>query len=354
MPPFRRSGQFAVDIVAAALLATAGVTVAAADPVADFYRGQTITLLVGANTGGGYDTYARPVSRHLGRFIPGEPNFVIKYMPAAASLPAANTLYSVSPRDGLTVGMVQRHIPYELLRGNKAANYDPFRFNWLGSVASEVSVTTVLSTAPHRKAQDLLAMPLIAGSLGPETDSEIESNAMIRLLGAPIQLVRGYSGTPDTLLALERGELQGVHGISWSYIKTRKAEWLKGEKIRILLQTGLKPHPDLKDVPTMYDLVRSDEVRQVWDLIFTPKLTSRPFVLPPEVPADRVAALRTAFERLVKDPAFLAEMDKIQYEVSFVSGPEMDGLIKRVHGFPPEIIARMVDAISSRDKAPAR
>jgi tripartite-type tricarboxylate transporter receptor subunit TctC len=107
-------------------------------------------------------------------------------------------------------------------------------------------------------------------------------------------------------------------------------------------------------VPTMYDLVRSDEVRQVWDLIFTPKLMSRPFVLPPEVPADRVAALRTAFERLVKDPAFLAEMDKIQYEVSFVSGPEMDGLIKRVHGFPPEIIARMVDAISSRDKAPAR
>jgi tripartite-type tricarboxylate transporter receptor subunit TctC len=177
---------------------------------------------------------------------------------------------------------------------------------------------------------------------------------MIRLLGAPIQLVRGYSGTPDTLLALERGELQGVHGISWSYMKTRKEEWLKDQKIRILLQSGLKPHPDLKDVPTMYDLVRSDEVRQVWDLIFTPKLMSRPFVLPPEVPADRVGALRTAFERLVKDPAFLAEMDKIQYEVSFISGPEMDGLIKRVHGFPPEIIARMVDAIANRDKVPAR
>jgi tripartite-type tricarboxylate transporter receptor subunit TctC len=260
----------------------------------------------------------------------------------------------VSPRDGLTIGLVQRHIPFEVLRGNKAANYDPFRFNWLGSVASEVSVTTVWATAPHRTAQDLLSMPLVAGSLGPETDSEIETNAMIRLLGAPIRLVRGYSGTAETLLALERGELQGVHGISWSYIKTRKADWLKSDKARILLQTGLKPHPDLKGVATMYDLVQSDEVRQVWELIFTPKLMSRPFVLPPDVPADRVAALRTAFERLVKDPAFLAEMDKISYEVSFVSAPETEALMRRVYGFPPEIIAKMVDAISSRDRPPAR
>jgi tripartite-type tricarboxylate transporter receptor subunit TctC len=346
----RRPLRLAMDIAAVALFAGT----AAADPIADFYRGQTITLLVGANTGGGYDAYARPVSRHLGRFIPGEPNILIKYMPAAASLPAAHTLYSVSPRDGLTIGLVQRHIPFEVLRGNKAANYDPFRFNWLGSVASEVSVTTVWATAPHRTAQDLLSMPLVAGSLGPETDSEIETNAMIRLLGAPIRLVRGYSGTAETLLALERGELQGVHGISWSYIKTRKADWLKSDKARILLQTGLKPHPDLKGVATMYDLVQSDEVRQVWELIFTPKLMSRPFVLPPDVPADRVAALRTAFERLVKDPAFLAEMDKISYEVSFVSAPETEALMRRVYGFPPEIIAKMVDAISSRDRPPAR
>jgi ABC-type phosphate/phosphonate transport system substrate-binding protein len=177
---------------------------------------------------------------------------------------------------------------------------------------------------------------------------------MIRLLGAPIRLVRGYSGTAETLLALERGELQGVHGISWSYIKTRKADWLKSDKVRILLQTGLKPHPDLKGVATMYDLVQSDEVRQVWELIFTPKLMSRPFVLPPDVPADRVAALRTAFERLVKDPAFLAEMDKISYEVSFVSAPETEALMRRVYGFPPETIAKMVDAISSRDRPLAR
>ena len=197
-------------------------------------------------------------------------------------------------------------------------------------------------------------MPIIAGSLGPETDSEIESNAMIRLLGAPIQLVRGYTGTADTLLALERGELQGVHGISWSFIKSRKADWLKDGKVRILLQSGLKPHPDLKDVSTVYDLVQTPEVRQVWDLIFTPKLMSRPFVLPPDVPADRVAALRLAFERLVRDPAFLAEMDKIQYEVGFVSSQEMEAHMKRVYRFPQAIVAKMVDAISSRDRAPAR
>jgi tripartite-type tricarboxylate transporter receptor subunit TctC len=148
--------------------------------------------------------------------------------------------------------------------------------------------------------------------------------------------------------------LQAVHGISWSFIKTRKADWLMDGKVRILLQSGLRRHSDLTDVSTVYDLVQSDEVRQIWDLIFTPKLMSRPFVLPPEVPAARVAALRMAFERLVRDPAYLAEMDKIQYEVGFVSSQEMDGYMKRVYGFPPAIVAKMVDAISSRDRAPAR
>jgi tripartite-type tricarboxylate transporter receptor subunit TctC len=332
----------------------AAVTPAAADTVADFYRGQTITILVGANTGGGYDAYARPVSRHLGRFIPGEPTVVVKYMPAAGGLPAANTLYTVSSKDGLTMGAVQRHTPFEVLRGNKNVVYDPFKFNWLGSLNSEVSVMMVWATAPHRQAEDLLTMPLIAGSLGNETDSEIESNAMIRTLGAPIQLIRGYSGTAENLFALEKGEIQGLHGVSWSYVKTRKADWLRDQKIRILLQTGLEPHPDLKDVPMISALLKTEEQRQVWDLILAPKVMSRPYVLPPGVPAERVAALRTAFERLVKDPVFLAEMDKTQTEVSFVPGAEIERLISRVYAFPPEIVAKMVEAISNKDKAPAR
>jgi tripartite-type tricarboxylate transporter receptor subunit TctC len=308
--------------------------------------------LVGANTGGGYDAYARPTARHLGRFIPGQPNVVIKYMPAAASLPAANTLYSVSLKDGLTMGLVQRHIPFEQLRGNRNAKYDPFKFNWLGSLASEVSVTIVWSTAPHHTAQDILTKPLVAGSLGPQTDSEIETNAMVNLLRAPINLVRGYSGTAETLLAVERGELQGVHGISWSYIKSRKAEWLRDKKIRVLLQTGLHPHRDLKTVSTLFDLVKTEDVRQIWELIFTPKIMSRPFVLPPGVPPDRVAALRAAFEQMVKDPAFLAEMAKIRYEVSFIPASESERLIKRVYSFPSAIVERMKAAIVSQEKKP--
>jgi tripartite-type tricarboxylate transporter receptor subunit TctC len=327
-------------------VAAASVTLAAADPVADFYRGQTITLLVGANTGGGYDAYARPVSRHLGRFIPGEPNIVIKYMGTAGGIPAANTLYTVSSKDGLTMGAVQRHTPFEVLRGNKNVVYDPFKFSWLGSLNSEVSVMMVWATAPHRKAEDLLTMPLITGSLGNETDSEIESNAMIRTLGAPIQLIRGYSGTAENLFALEKGEIQGLHGVSWSYVKTRKADWLRDQKIRILLQTGLEPHPDLKQVPMIAALLKTEEQRQVWDLILAPKVMSRPYVLPPGVPAERVAALRTAFERLVQDPTFQAEMDKTQTEVSFVSGAEIERLMARVYAFPPDIVAKMVDAVS--------
>ena len=145
-----------------------------------------------------------------------------------------------------------------------------------------------------------------------------------------------------------------MHGISWSYVKTRKADSLRDGKVRILLQTGLHPRSDLKAVPTVYDLVQSEDVRKVWDLIFTPKLMSRPFVLPPEVPPDRVAALREAFARLVNDPEFLTEMEKIQYEISFVPGAEMDRLIRYVYAFPPEIVARMIDAIGARDKPAGR
>jgi tripartite-type tricarboxylate transporter receptor subunit TctC len=321
---------------------------AAADPVADFYRGQTISLLVGANTGGGYDAYARPVSRHLGRFIPGEPNIVVRYMATAGGLPAANSLYTVGSKEGLTIGLLQRHTPYEALRGNKHIVYDPFRFNWLGSLNSEVSVTLVWANTPHRKAEDLLTTPLIVGSLGQETDSEIETNAMIKLLGAPMQIVRGYSGTAENLLALEKGEIQGLHGVSWSYVKTRKADWLREGKIRILLQTGLEPHPDLKSTPTVYDLVKSEEVRRIWDLILAPKVMSRPFALPPGVPADRVAALRLAFERLAKDDAFLAEMERSRTEVNYRSGAEMEQLMERIYAFPPALVQRMMEAISSR------
>jgi tripartite-type tricarboxylate transporter receptor subunit TctC len=321
---------------------------ALAQPVGDFYRGQTISLLVGASTGGGYDAYARPVSRHLGRFIPGEPNIVVRYMGAAGGLPAANSLYTVGSKDGLTIGLLQRHAPYEALRGNKNIVYDPFKLIWLGSLNSEVSVTMVRGDTSHRRAEDLLTSPLIMGSLGQETDSEIETNAMIRLMGAPMQIIRGYSGTAENLLALEKGEIQGLHGVSWSYVKTRRADWLRDGKIRILLQTGLEPHPDLKSTPTIYNLVKSDDIRKIWDLILAPKVMSRPFVLPPGVPAERAAALREAFGRLAQDAAFLAEMERSGTEVSFRTGQEMERLMARIYAFPPALVERMVEAISSR------
>lgn len=334
---------------ALALLATLALPDAPhaqADAVADFFRGQTITIIVGSDPGGGYDAYARPLSRHLGSLIPGHPNVVVKYMPGAASIVAANYLFASAPRDGLTIGAVQRQIPFEPLRGDAAARYDPFKMSWLGSVTAETSVLIVWSSAPQRKAQDLLTMPLIAASLGTGTDSEVESIAMARLLGAPIKLISGYQGTPDALLALERGEVQGIHGISWSYIKTKKAGWLRDGTIRLLLQSGLKPNPDIKDVSSLTDLVKSDEDRQVWDLILAPKVMSRPYVLPPDVPADRVAALRKAFDGLMQDPAFLADMDMLQLEVRPTSGVEIESIMKRLYAAPPAAIARMRAAIA--------
>ena len=320
---------------------------AAADPVADFYRGQTLTIVVGSDPGGGYDSYARPVSRRLGALIPGEPNIVIKSMPGAAGLVAENYLYNSAPRDGLWIGAPQRQVVVEPLRGNAAARYDPFKFNWLGSVTAETAVLFVDKNAPHRVPADMLTKPLILANLGAGTDSEVEATAMRRLHGAPINLISGYAGTPEALLAVERGEAQGVHGISWSYIKTKKADWLAQGRIRLVLQSGLKPHPDLKDVPSILELARTQEDRDVWDLIVAPKAASRPYVAPPGAPADRLAALNEAFEKLMRDPAFLADMGKLQLEVAPASGAEIVDMMRRLYAFPQQTVLKMRAAIAT-------
>ncbi len=338
-PHGRRALLLAASFVACA-------STACAQEPAEFFRGQTISIIVGSDPGGGYDAYARPVSRHLGRLIPGQPSITIKYMPGAASIVAANYLYSAASRDGLTIGAIQRQIPFEPLRGNEAARYDPFKMDWLGSVTAETAVFMVWKSAPHQKAADILTTPLIAASLGTGTDGEVETQAMIRLLGAPIKLITGYRGTPDSLLALERGEVQGVHGISWSYVKTKKPDWLRDGTVRLLLQSGLKPHPDLQNLPSLYDLSANDETRLVWDLILAPKVMSRPFMLPPGVPADRAAVLHEAFGKLMRDPQFLADMEQQQLEVLPTSGEEIKSLMTRLYAAPPAITARMRAAIS--------
>ena len=337
--------QTRIAIVALALALVPSLSVARADGMEDFFHGQTITLVIGSDPGGGYDAYARPVARHLGSLIPGHPTIVVKYMSGAAGLVAANYIYASAPRDGLTIGAMQRQIPVEPLRGDDAARYDPFKMNWLGSVTAETSVLMVWKTAPQQKAQDLLTMPLIAASLGTGTDSQVESIAMQRLLGAPIKLISGYVGTPDALLALQRGEGQAIHGISWSYVKTQKADWLHDGSIRLLLQSGLKPNPEIKDVPSIYDLVKPED-RQVWDLVLAPKAMSRPYVLPPDVPAERVATLRKAFDQLMTDPGFLADMNTLKLEVAPISGIEIENLMKTLYAAPPAAVAKMRAAIA--------
>ena len=334
-----------IFVALAALMAQA--VAARADAVSDFYRGQTINLILGSDPGGGYDAYARPVARHLGRHIPGNPSIAVKYMPGAGSLVAANWLYNAATRDGLHIGGVQRQIPFEPLRGNDAVRYDPFKFIWLGSVTAETAVFIVNAAAPHREAGDLLKFPLIAASLGSGTDGEVETNALARLHRAPIKLISGYRGTPEALLALERGEVQGVHGISWSYIKSKKMDWLKEGKVRLLVQSGLEQHPDLPSTPQLQSLAVDDEDRQVWDLILAPKVMSRPYLLPPETPSDRSAALRSAFANLMIDPAFLEEMDKAQLEVKLATGEAIEQLMRRLYSLPPSTITKMRTAIAA-------
>jgi tripartite-type tricarboxylate transporter receptor subunit TctC len=322
-------------------------TSASADTVADFYHGQRVTLLVGANTGGGYDSFARPVSRNLGRFIPGSPSIVIRYMPGAALI-AANTLYSIGTFDGLTIGAVQRQIPFEPLLGEKQARYDPRRMTWLGSLNAEVGVTIVWHTAPHQSMKDVFTTPLIVASLGTGTDADIETGAMNRMLGTKYKLISGYDGTSQALLAMERGEVQGVHGISWNYIRQQRSGWLQDKSARILLQTSLKPAPDLKDVPTIYDFIKTDHDRQIWNLILAQKEIARPYVLPPGVPADRAQALQKAMDEMVKDPQFLADIAKSNAEINYTPGPEMQEIISNVYSASPAMVNEWKEAIGRK------
>jgi tripartite-type tricarboxylate transporter receptor subunit TctC len=320
---------------AALVLATAAPGLAQQDPAA-FYRGKNVDLMIGYSVGGGYDVYARLIARHMGKHIPGNPTVTPKNMEGAGSLRLANWLYNVGSKEGLVFGTIGRGIPFDPLLG-KPAQFDAPKFTWLGSANDEVSVCVAWENTGITKFDDLYTKQLIVGGTGGGADTDVFPQILNGVLGTKMKLVTGYPGGNDVGLAMERGEVQGRCGWSWSSVKSTKQAWLDQKKIAVLAQLSLEKHPDLPDVPLITELAKNDEQRAILKLIFARQVMGRPYLAPPNLPPERANALRTAFMETMQDKEFMAEADKAQLEITPVAGDAVQKLIVEVYQTPPEI-----------------
>jgi tripartite-type tricarboxylate transporter receptor subunit TctC len=331
----------AAAVVVAALMLPAP---ARAQSVAEFYRGKQVQMLIGYSAGAGYDLYARVLARYLGKHIPGNPTVVPQNMPGAGSLKLANFLYSQAPKDGLVVGMVSRGMATEPLFGD--AKFDPTKFAWLGSITSEVSVCATWHTSPVKSWADVASKDFTLGGMGSASETDTFASLIRNMFGAKLRLVTGYPGGNDVNLAMERGEVDGRCGWSWSSIKSQKTAWLKEKKINIVVQMAMAKHPDLPNVPSLIELAKTDEQRQMLRLIFTQLVLGRPFMAPPGIPEDRKMALRRAFDDTMKDPEFLEEAAKIDLEISPVGAQAIDELLAELYKTPKSVVEKAAAAIS--------
>src|SRR3954466_2342162 len=323
--------------IASALIALSATIAAPAQAPANFYKGKNVDLLIGYSVGGGYDVYARLIARHMGRNIPGNPTVLPKNFEGAGSLRLANWLYNVGAKDGTVFGIIGRGTGFDTLLGNKAAQFDATKFTWIGSANNEVSICVAWNTSGITKFDDMLTKELIVGGTSTSADTDQFPRITNGVLGTKMKIVTGYPGGNEVGLAMERGEVQGRCGWSWSSVKSTHQKWMDEKKFTILVQLALDKHPDLPDVPLIIDLAKTDEQRQILKLIFARQVMGRPFVAPPNLPPARAEALRNAFMATMKDKDFLADTEKAQMEITPVSGDKVQALVKEVYSTPPEI-----------------
>jgi tripartite-type tricarboxylate transporter receptor subunit TctC len=321
------------------------VALAHAQTPADFFKGKTVEIYVGYSVGGGYDLYARLLARHMGKHIPGNPTIVPKNMEGAASLRLANWLYQVAPKDGTVFGTIGRGTAFDPIFGQKGAQFDATKFTWIGSANDEVSVCVALQTSGIAKFSDVLQKELTIGGTGPADDTVQFPRVLNAVLGSKFNIVAGYPGGNDIVLAMERGEVQGRCGWSWSTVKLTHMDWVADKKISILIQLSLAKHPDLADVPLTTDFATTEEQKKVTKLIFARQVMGRPFLAPPGVPADRAEALRRAFMDTMNDSDFLADAKKSQFEITPVSGERVQELVNEIYRTPTDIARRAAAAL---------
>jgi tripartite-type tricarboxylate transporter receptor subunit TctC len=338
--------RLAGNLIAFALVFAASLPGSArADAVADFYNGKTLTIIVGADTGGGYDAQGRLMARHLGRFIPGKPSIIVQNQPGAGSLIAANNIYNTAPKDGTVIGLMQRGVLSAKFTNPTGVRFDLAKFNWVGNLSSEAGVVVAWHTSPFKTIQDVMSQEMLVAGTGPNIDTETTPRLLNALTGTKFKIISGYSGTTDGILAMERGEVQGLGDWSWSNVKTRRPDYLRDKKIRVLLQVTTEKMPDLPDVPLAMDLVKNEGDKKIMALFLAQKSAARPVVAPPGVPADRMAAIRTAFENMIKDPDFLKDAAVTKLELDPSPASEVEKVIQIFASTPDDVGQKLKEAI---------
>lgn len=304
----------------------------------DFFKGRTVTVIVGYAPGGGYDTTVRLIARHMGKHIPGNPLLVPQNMPGAGSINATLYLYSVAPKDGSVFGMVSRAYSIEPLFSPDKAKYDPRRLSSIGSTSKEVSVGAVWHTTPYYSLKDLQDRQIALGATSATDDTGRFPMIFKELTGTQLRVVTGYPGGNNILKAMETTEVDGRFGWSWGSVKSRSRQWLDEKKIRIILQMALENASDLPNVPNIMQFARNDLDRKAMELIFIPQAAAWPLIAPPDVPAERLAALRRAFDKMVQDKDFISDADKLQVEIDPVTGEEMERIVARTASFDRHVV----------------
>ncbi|HUQ73677.1 MAG TPA: hypothetical protein VM183_03050 [Burkholderiales bacterium] len=318
--------------------------VALAVPAHAQQKAKPVELYVGYSVGGGYDIYARLLARHLGRYLPGNPVVVPKNMEGAGSLRLANWLYRAAPKDGSVIGTVGRGIPFDPLLGGAGAQFKANEFGWIGSANDEVSVCVSWGRKHIARFEDVFTRELIVGGTGATADTDLFPKVINNVLGTRFRIVTGYPGGNDVTLAMQRGEVDGRCGWSWSSIRTNHPQWVKDGTINLLVQLSLEKHTDLPQVPLIMDFIKTEEQRAILRIVFARQVMGRPFLAPPGVPAERLGALRRAFDATMKDAEFLGEARKLKLEITPVSGDRVQKLVAEIYRTPPEILKKTAAA----------
>lgn len=343
-----KRSAYAKSLAASMVLAPLGAGSVVASPVEDFYKGKTVTVLVGFTTGNGSDSYARLVARWFSKYVPGAPTVVVQNMPGSGSLTMTNFLYNVAPKDGTTFGIFNRNVPLEPLMGNTNARFDPRKFTWLGSTNAEPSLCVAWHGSQVRTIKDLQEREFTVAATGINANSGLVPTVLNRVMGTKFKIIMGYPGSNEMSLAMERGEVEGRCGWSRSSLMTTKPTWVSEKKINLLLQAGLQKSPLMPDVPLALDGVRDEGDRQLLKLAVAWDEMAWPFAAPPGIPADRAQALRAAFAAVLKDPELVVQAGREGLDLNLVPAGNIERILDEVYATPEPILAKMKDIVRAK------
>ncbi len=328
---------------------------AAQDSVAQFYKGRQVTVIVGSSAGGGYDLYARLLARHRGKDIPGNPNMIVSNMPGAASNAAIAHVYNVAPKDGTVIGAPQNSAItdalFDILLGNaRRLRHDATKLIHIGSATTDHYVCIARADAPVKSFKDAQSKELLIGSSQPGTSTRDFPAMLNNATGAKIKQVSGYPGTREITFAIEKNEVQGLCGFSWSSLNAQRPDWVKSGFVRVIVQEHDKGNADLNKmgVPLAVDFATSPENRKIMELVYSSETFGRPYMLAPDIPADRVAALRKAFMETMKDSELLAEAQRIGLAIDPISGTDLQDLAAKIFATPTDFVEKTKNAMVYR------